>query len=53
MEETCHDLEVPEDEVCRRLYWTIRYWAESDADIEDGEDEDDSYDSDEDDLSDS
>ena len=54
-EETCHDLEVPEDEVCRRLYRTIRYQAESDADVEDGgsEDEDDSYDLEEEDLSDS
>ena len=55
-EETCQDLEVPEDEVCRRLYWTIRYQAQLDADVEDGdgsEAEDDSYDSEEEDLSDS
>jgi len=53
-EETCHDLEVPEEEVCRKLYRTIRYQAESDADVEDSgsEDEDDSYDSEEEDLSD-
>ena len=52
-EETCHDLEIPEDEVCRRLYRTIRYQAESDADVEDSgsEDEDDSYDSEEEDPS--
>jgi len=33
-EETCQDLEVREEEVCRRRYRTIRYQAEMDADVE-------------------
>jgi len=57
-EETCQDLEVPEDEVCRRLYRTIHHQAESDANVEDedsdgSEDENDRYDSEEENLSDS
>ena len=57
-EEPCQDLEVPKDEVCRRLYRTIRHQVESDADVEDedhdgSEDENDSYDSEEENLSDS
>jgi len=57
-EESCQDLEVPEDEVCRKLYRTICHQADSDADVEnensDGsEDENDSYDSEEENLSDS
>jgi len=57
-EETCQDLEVPKDEVCRRLYRTISHQAESDADVEDedsdgSEYENDSYDSEVENLSDS
>jgi hypothetical protein len=47
-EQTCDELEVPEEDICRMLYRTIRYQAESDADVDEGSDnsEEDYYDSD-------
>jgi hypothetical protein len=47
-EQTCDELEVPDKDICRKLYRTIRYQAESDADVDEGSDnsEEDYYDSD-------
>jgi len=47
-EQTCRELEVPEKDICRQLYRTIKAQAESDANfsVSEEEDEDQNYDSD-------
>jgi hypothetical protein len=48
-EQTCDKLKVLKEDICRKLYWTIRYQAESDADVDEGSDnlEENYYDSEE------